>query len=159
MSRFFTLLAVAAIAGAMYVTAAPGGLRSAGPTSTQFNALKLRVAKLEKSVAQVKKLAVVEGVVLANCVMYHAQAVDDYGDDAGHTFGYSYADPQVNGGAPFLTTALDVAPSSEATSQFYFLGVNPACVSSINSPSTASTANTSGTLKRLSAIAAARGAH
>jgi hypothetical protein len=158
MSRFLALLAVAAVAGAMYVAAAPGGLRSAGPSRAQFKALKLRVTKLEKSVGQVKKLSVAEALVLADCLMYHAQAVDDYGDGANKTYGYSYTDPQQNGGQPYLTTALDVAPSTETTSQFYFLGVNPACVSSINT-SAASSAGKNGTLRHLLAVARARERH
>jgi hypothetical protein len=89
--------------------------------------------------------------------MYKAQAVDDYGDGANRTYGYSYADPQQNGGQPFLTTALDLAPSSETTSQFYFLGVNPVCAPLINSHTgSASSSAQSGTLQRLLALARVR---
>jgi hypothetical protein len=158
MTRFLTLAAVAAVAGAMYVAAAPGGLRSAGPTRAQFKALKLRVAKLEKSAAKTKKVAAVEGLVLVDCLMYQAQAVDDVGDSSSGTYGYSYTDPNQNGGQPFLTTALALAPTSETTSQFYFLGVNPLCASTINSMSSPPpTAATSSALRPLLRLAGAHG--
>jgi hypothetical protein len=157
MQRFLMLLAVAAIAGTMYVAAAPGGLRSAGPTQAQFKALKVRVANLQKVVGQVKKESDAATVVLTQCVMYHAQAVDNYGDGTGHTSGYSYTDPTQNGGQPFLTTALDVAPSTETSSEFYFLGVNPACAPLINSHTgSASTARSRSAFQRLFALARAR---
>ena len=58
--------------------------------------------------------------------------------------------PQQNGGQPFLSTALDLAPSGETTSQFYFLGVNPVCAPLINSHTgSASSCAQSGTLQRL----------
>jgi len=159
MSRFITLLAVAAVAGVMYVAAAPGSVHSAGPTNAQFKALKLHVANLQKSVVQVRRLAVAEALVLADCVLYHAQAVDDFGDGSTGTYGYSYSDPQQNGGQPFLTTALDLAPSGETNSQFHFLGVNPDCASSINSNSNRTSNARSGALRRLFALADARGGH
>jgi len=150
MTRFVTLLAFAAIAGAMYVAAAPGGLRSAGPTQAQFRVLKGRVAKLQKAVAQVKKESDVATVVLADCVLYHAPAVDDFGDGPSGTYGYSYMDPQQNSGQPFLTTALDLAPTSETSPQFNFLSVNPMCATVINSHTGSSpTSSTSGAVRHL----------
>ena len=65
MTRFLTFVAVAMVAGAMYVAAAPGGLHSAGPTQAQFKALKAHVANLQKLVGQVKKESDAGAVVLA----------------------------------------------------------------------------------------------
>ena len=48
MRRLMVLVAAAVVAGAMYVAAAPGGQRSAGPTARQFKALKSQVATLAK---------------------------------------------------------------------------------------------------------------
>jgi hypothetical protein len=48
MRQFLMLLGVAAVAGAMYVAAASGSQRSAGPTAKQFKALKTQVAALSK---------------------------------------------------------------------------------------------------------------
>ena len=157
MTRFLALLAVAAVAGAMYVAAAPGGLQSAGPTQAQFKALKARVANLQTLVGRVKKESDVEAVVLTQCLMHHVQAVDDYGDGANGTSGYSYTDPQQNSGQPFLTTALDLAPSSETSSQFYFLRVNPTCASVINSQTgSAPPSSTSSRAQHLLALARVR---
>jgi hypothetical protein len=97
------------------------------------------VTTLQKQVTAARKLANDEATVLVGCVLYHAQAVDEFGDAANGTFGYTFTDPQQNGGAPFLTTGLDLAPSGEAigSSDYYLLAVNPSCVSDINSGSSA----------------------
>jgi hypothetical protein len=138
MTRFVMLLAAAAVAGVMYVAAAPGGLTRSGPTSAQFKALSKKVTTLQKQVTAARNLANDEATVLVGCVLYHAQAVDQFGAAAG-TAGYSFTDPQQNSGAPFLTTALDLAPSSETigNSDYYLLAVNPSCVADINSGSAA----------------------
>jgi hypothetical protein len=49
MQRFLIVLAVAAVAGFFYVTAAPGSMQ-AGPTLQQFTALKKQVTVLNKKV-------------------------------------------------------------------------------------------------------------
>jgi hypothetical protein len=148
MTRFLTLLAVAAIAGVMYVAAAPGGLRSSGPTAKQFRALKASVTKLQKQVKSVNKLAGEEAVILVGCLLHQAQAVDQRGT-AGAYPGYIYYTSATAGAT---TTALDLAPSSETSSQFYFLGVNPQCASSINSSGGASAAShAAGAMQHLSA--------
>jgi hypothetical protein len=146
MTRFLTLLAVAAIAGVMYVAAAPGGLRSSGPTANQFKALKASVTKLQKQVKSVNKLAEDEAVILVGCLLHQAQAVDQRGVAASN--GYLFGTSSV---AAAATTGLDLAPSSETSSQFYFLGVNPQCAPTINSGSGASAAaHASGALQHLS---------
>jgi hypothetical protein len=148
MKRFLTLLAVAAIAGAMYVAAAPGGLRSAGPTAKQFKALKASVTKLQKQVKAVDKLALAEAGLLLNCLAFHAQGVDRFGAVSGT--GYEFGSPGVV--ANQTTTALDLAPSSETSSQFYFLAVNPSCAGDINSSGGATAAAQAvGALQRMSA--------
>ena len=55
MKRFLMLVAVAAIAAAFYVTAAPGGLQQAGPTAKQFAALQKQVRALQATTTQLKK--------------------------------------------------------------------------------------------------------
>lgn len=55
MKRFLMLMAVAVVAAAFYVTAAPGGLRQAGPTARQFAALQKQVHTLQATTAQLKK--------------------------------------------------------------------------------------------------------
>jgi hypothetical protein len=54
MKRFLTLVAVAVVAGAMYVAASPASQRSSGPTAKQFKALKKQVAVLSKRLKTVK---------------------------------------------------------------------------------------------------------
>src|SRR6266550_3407764 len=55
MKRFLMLVAVAAVAGAMYVAASPASQQSKGPTLKQFNALKKQVASLSKQVKTIIK--------------------------------------------------------------------------------------------------------
>jgi hypothetical protein len=55
MKRFSMLVAVAAVAGAMYVAASPASQQSRGPTLKQFNALKKQVATLSKTLKTVVK--------------------------------------------------------------------------------------------------------
>ena len=55
MKRFLMLVAVAAVAGAMYVAASPASQQAKGPTLKQFNALKKQVATLSKQVKTIVK--------------------------------------------------------------------------------------------------------
>ncbi len=152
MTRFLTILAAAAVAGAMYVAAAPGGLRAASPTAKQFNALTKKVTALQKELGQVKKLSESEAGFLLTCLLYHAQAVDRVGT-AGGT-GYFYGTLPT---ATSTTTALDLAPTGEAASQFYLLGVKPgACVTTINKNGGTAAAFRTGSLRQLLARAAAQ---
>jgi hypothetical protein len=128
MQRFLTLVAVAVVAGAMYVAAAPGSRQAAGPTAKQFGALKKQVAGLEKEVSQVKTLATAEGVVIVDC-MNEAVPVDQFGDGTSQTEGYVYSYPDTSLG---LTTALDVADAND-TSPWYFLSGTSDCAATINS--------------------------
>jgi hypothetical protein len=139
MKRFLTLLAVAAIAGAMYVAAAPGGLRSAGPTAKQFKALKASVTKLQK---QVKTLKTEAGAALAIeelCIMHAPVGVSQLGTS---TSGYLFGPPQTTPTASTAsaTSALNLAPSSP---QYRLLALNTSqadCVTLANTASTHATA-------------------
>jgi hypothetical protein len=155
MTRFLAILAAAAVAGVMYVAAAPGGPRSSGPTAAQFKALKTKVARLQTTVGQVKKLATGEAVILVGCLMHHAQAVDQRGTvGTSGTTGYFYGTVGSNANAG-TTTALDLAPTTETSSQFYFLAVNPTCASAINNNGGSSAAFRSGiTMDLLARMAA-----
>jgi hypothetical protein len=146
MKRFLTLLAVAAIAGAMYVAAAPGGLRSAGPTAKQFKALKASVTKLQK---QVKTLKTEAGAALAIeelCIMHAPVGVSQVGTSSS---GYLFGPPQTAMGptvAASATSALNLAPSSP---QDRLLALNTSqadCVTLANTASTHAAARAVATL-------------
>ena len=135
MKRFLTLLAVAAIAGAMYVAAAPGGLRSAGPTAKQFKALKASVTKLQK---QVKTLKTEAGAALAIeelCIMHAPVGVSQLGTSSS---GYLFGAPQTASASvtASATSALNLAPS---TPQYRLFALNTSqsdCVTLANTAST-----------------------
>ena len=146
MKRFLTLLAVAAIAGAMYVAAAPGGLRSAGPTAKQFKALKASVTKLQK---QVKTLKTEAGAALAIeelCIMHAPVGVSQLGTSSS---GYLFGPPQTTGGGVVnasATSALNLAPS---TPQYRLFALNTSqsdCVTLANTASTHAAARAVGAL-------------
>ena len=145
MKRFLTLLAVAAIAGAMYVAAAPGGLRSAGPTAKQFKALKASVTKLQK---QVKTLKTEAGAALAIeelCIMHAPVGVSQLGTSSS---GYLFGAPQPAGTAlaSSATSALNLAPS---TPQYRLFALNTSqsdCVTLANTASTHAAARAVATL-------------
>jgi hypothetical protein len=100
MRMFVIALAVAAIAGATYVAAAPGG-EASGPTAAQFKALQMKVARLQREGKKERKL-------LSACMRFSIP-IDRFGDYTNDpsTYGFTYADPNVNGGTPFPRTALD----------------------------------------------------
>lgn len=136
MKRFLTLLAVAAIAGAMYVAAAPGGLRSAGPTAKQFKALKASVTKLQK---QVKTLKTEAGAALAIeelCIMHAPVGVSQVGTSSS---GYLFGPPQTTPTASTAsaTSALNLAPSSPQYRLFALNTSQADCVTLANTASTA----------------------
>ena len=146
MTRFLTLLAVAAIAGAMYVAAAPGGLRSSGPTAKQFKALSKKVTKLQKQVTNLKKEA--EGGIglLAVCTMHAPVGVDQVGTSAdGYLFGPPQTAPTVSTAS--ATSALNLA--SEASPQHRLLALNTsqqACVQVANATGPSAAARAVATL-------------
>jgi hypothetical protein len=144
MKRFLTLLAVAAIAGAMYVAAAPGGLRSAGPTAKQFKALKASVTKLQK---QVKTLKTEAGAALAIeelCIMHAPVGVSQLGTSSS---GYLFGPPQTTTPvAASATSALNLAPSSPQYRLFALNTSQADCVTLANTASTHAAARAVATL-------------
>ena len=130
MKRFLMLVAVAALAGVMYVAAAPGGQQTT-PAAQQFAALKKKVAKLSKSLtalkkdeAKVKSGAAQAEAFLAQCfVSAGAVGVSQFGDANG-TFGFDYTAPPPS--PPSHRTALDVDTSAAA--QGLLQAVSPACI-------------------------------
>jgi len=145
MKRFLTLLAVAAIAGVMYVTAAPGGLRSAGPTAKQFKALKASVTKLQKQLKTVKTEAEAGLAIEELCIMHAPVGVSQLGTSS---IGYLFGPPQTTPTASTAsaTSALDLAAS---TPQYRLLALNTSqadCVTLANTASTHAAARAVGAL-------------
>src|SRR3954468_15299552 len=112
MKRFSMLVAVAAVAGAMYVAASPASQQSRGPTLKQFNALKKQVATLSKTLKTVvKPEADISASYILTClssvsggsITIHAMPVSQRGSttSSGYLFGTSYS-------SSTPTTALDI---------------------------------------------------
>jgi hypothetical protein len=112
MKKFVALAVIALAAVALYATAAPAGQQAVTPG--QFNALKSRVAKVEKRAANLENVL--------NACFTAAFPVTRYG-------GYVYQD---SGGNVFLTTALDLTQQG-GTVNAYSLDVGPECANAINS--------------------------
>jgi hypothetical protein len=129
MQRFLLALALVAVAGATYVATAPGS-QTAGPTAKQFKALKKEVAKLQKDETFVKALAIEEAVLLSDC-MSEADPIGQFGDTNNGTYGYSYSDPTINGGTPFLTSAIDFAKPADPNA-LWITGGTSICGTDIN---------------------------
>jgi hypothetical protein len=145
MKRFLTLLAVAAIAGVMYVTAAPGGLRSAGPTAKQFKALKASVTKLQKQLKTVKTEAEAGLAIEELCIMHAPVGVSQLGTSSS---GYLFGPPQTTPTASTAsaTSALDLAPSSPQYRLFALNTSQADCVTLANTASTHAAARAVGAL-------------
>jgi hypothetical protein len=149
MTRFLMLLAAAAVAGVMYVAAAPGSATRSGPTAAQFKALSKKVAALQKQVTAVKKLATDEGVVLAGCLLYTTAPISQYGATTSGSPGYIYGTPSTS--ASFgSTTALNLTATG-GTALYNVLGVSPDCVGAIH-PAAKQAAHVDGALQRLRAL-------
>jgi hypothetical protein len=135
MKRFLMLVGVAAVAGAMYVAAAPGSRQSTAPTARQFNTLKRQVASLNKKLKlltkdekTVKTAAGLAVGYIANCFFdstgnLENLQVNDFGTTA---TGFLFGAP--GGGATATArSALDVnLPGT--TPLAYLQKVTPACV-------------------------------
>jgi hypothetical protein len=145
MKRFLMLLAVAAVAGGMYVAAAPGRTAHAGPTWKQYSALQKQVVALKKQVGQVKKVAADADGFVRSCLLTTnagVAAVSVFGDsNANPTYGYNFTQL---GGAQALTTALDIDVS--ASPGGYLQAVDPSCIGN----AAAHTQTHSGSSSRLS---------
>jgi hypothetical protein len=127
MTRFLMLLAVAAIAGVMYVAAAPGGLARSGPTAAQFKALSKKVTRLQKQVTSLKNEANAALGIEALCIMHQPVGVDQVGTS---TSGYLFGPPQT---APTAVTAtatgaLDLATGTPQHRLFALNTSEPDCV-------------------------------
>jgi hypothetical protein len=145
MKRFLTFLAVAAIAGVMYVTAAPGGLRSAGPTAKQFKALKASVTRLQKQLKTVKTEAEAGLAIEELCILHAPVGVSQLGTSSS---GYLFGTPQAAGTAVAAspTSALNLAPSTPQYRLFALNTSQPDCVTLANTASTHAAARAVGTL-------------
>jgi outer membrane murein-binding lipoprotein Lpp len=133
MKRFLMLVAVAVVAGAMYVAAAPGSQQAKGPTAKQFKALKAQVASLSKTVKQLKTFAGIDLTLLTDCVKV-AVPIDQFGDgvSATPTEGYEYSTTSTpNGADTALTTALDAASTSDPGA-LYITGGDSSCGTFVN---------------------------
>jgi hypothetical protein len=135
MKRFLMLVAVAAVAGAMYVAAAPGSQRAAGPTATQFATLKKQVASLSKKLkalktdeSKVKGAAAAAVTYIAACFLdsngnIENLPVNEFGST---TTGFLFGAP---GGAPATArSALDVDSSGSPLA--FLQELTPACLTS-----------------------------
>jgi hypothetical protein len=147
MNRFLILLAAAAVAGAMYVAAAPGGQTRSGPTAKQFKALSRKVTTLQKQLGAVKKLSGEEAVILVGCLLYTTAPTSQYGAVTSGTSGYVYGIPS-NSTTFGSTTALDLTHSG-GTPAFSLLGVNPDCAPDIKPSSGGALSHYGGELHRL----------
>jgi hypothetical protein len=145
MTRFLTLLAVAAIAGVMYVAAAPGGLSSAGPTAKQFKALKTTVTKLQKQVKTLKTEAEASLGIEELCILHAPVGVSQLGTS---TSGYLFGPPQTSPTASTATatSALNVASASPQYRLFALNTGQPDCVTLANEASTHTAAKAVATL-------------
>jgi hypothetical protein len=133
MRRFSMLIAVAVVAGAMYVAASPASRQASAPTARQFKALQKQVKTLSRSLkalktdeAQVRKAAAAAVLYIGECFFVPNTStitnlpVSQFGSSSeGFLFGNS------SGSAP--RTALDVNTATPAT---HLQEVNAACLSS-----------------------------
>ena len=124
MRRFLMLLAVAVVAGAMYVAASPASQQSTGPTAKQFSALKRQVKIMSRVLKTVKTQAGRADAYIRLCLTSPtagAMPVSEFGDAVNHTKGYSYFD----GTRTYYTSALDIDTS--ATPGAYLQKVKRGC--------------------------------
>jgi outer membrane murein-binding lipoprotein Lpp len=133
MKRFWMLLGVAVVAGAMYVAAAPGSQQATGPTAKQFNTLKKQVASLNKSLkalkkdeAQVKTAAVAAVQYIGACYLdsngnIENLQVNEFGTTAA---GFYFGTAGTGGTA--TRSALDVDASGSPLA--YLQEITPGCV-------------------------------
>jgi hypothetical protein len=122
MKRLLMLLAVAAVAAALYATTAPGSLQT-GPSAQQFAALKKKVSKLQKQVTSAKRYAEAALGIEALCIMHKPVGADQVGTA---TSGYLFGPPQTAPTAvtAATTAALSLAPTSETSPQHEFYELN-----------------------------------
>jgi hypothetical protein len=125
------VLAVAVLAGAVYVAASPGA-QQAGPTAKQFKALEKKVAKLQKQVSTADKTANLALGFTLTCVAHQPLGVDSVGTT---TEGYLFGAPGTPPVSASATSALSLAAATETTPQYRVFVLNTAnsgCVSIVN---------------------------
>lgn len=138
MKRFLMLVAVAVVAGAMYVAAAPGSHQATAPTAAQFAKLKKQVATLNKSLTALKKdekavkAATIAAVsYIAGCFLdsngnIEHLGVTEFGDaTTGYLFGTA-----PNGVPTGVTPHTALTSTGTATPAAYLQEVTPGCVTS-----------------------------
>jgi len=136
MKRFWMLVGVAVVAGAMYVAAAPGSRQATGPTARQFAALKKQVASLSKNLKALKKdeaqvkLGASAAVDYIGACLLDTNAnvvslpVNQFGTaSSGFLFGASTSDPST---IPRSALDIDLSGSPKA----YLQEVNSTCATS-----------------------------
>ena len=136
MKRFWMLVGVAVVAGAMYVAAAPGSRQATGPTARQFAALKKQVALLNKKLTALTKDEKVVKTAAGAAVGYIGACfldtngniqnlpVTQFGStNAGFLFG-----APASGDTATARSGLDVDTSGSA--QAFLQKVTPACITS-----------------------------
>ena len=137
MKRFMLLVGVAAVAGAMYVAAAPGSRQASPPSARQFAALKKQVASLNtklkaltKDEKAVKRAAVAAVEYIGACFLdsngnIENLQVNDFGTT---TAGFLFGAPGAGAGdAAAARSALDVNVAG-TTPLAYLQEVTPSCV-------------------------------
>lgn len=127
MKRFLMLVAVAVVAGAMYVAASPASQRSSGPRAKQFKALNKQVASLSKRVKTVKLEAEGTFQIFMACYFTRSGGVANANGLPVSQFGSSTDGFLFGKDAATATprTALDVVTSG---TQQHYLQVDPQCV-------------------------------
>ena len=141
MKRLLMLVGVAAVAGAMYVAAAPGSRQSTAPTAKQFAALKKQIGSLNKKLTALTKDEKVVKSAAGAAVAYIAACfldsngniqnlqVNDFGTTA---TGFLFGAP--GGGASATPrSALDVDASGSPLA--YLQTITPACITGASSSS------------------------
>lgn len=145
MKRFLMLVGVAAVAGAMYVAAAPGSRQASPPTARQFAALKKQVASLStklkaltKDEKAVKTAAVAAVEYIGACFLdsngnIENLQVNDFGTAAG---GFLFGTTTGTTTTATPRSALDVNVAG-TTPLAYLQEVTPACVTGTSAASPA----------------------
>ena len=136
MKRFLMLVGVAAVAGAMYVAAAPGSRQASPPTARQFATLKRQVASLStklkaltKDEKAVKQAAIAAVEYIGGCFLDSTGNIENL-QVAGFLFGAA-------GSPGNPRSALDVnTPGLPPLA--YLQEVTPACVTGAAAASQAS---------------------
>lgn len=125
MKRFLLVLALVAVAGAMYVATAPGS-QTAGPTAKQFKTLKKQVAALQKQVKAANANTNGLGDFVLACIVHASVGVDPVGDSSD---GYLFGAPGTPPASASATSALTGDASGTPTYRFYAVNQDiPACV-------------------------------